>query len=293
MLYLLIVNFLFALTYPIIDFLTKLSSIETLLFLRMFISGSIILIYKLIKNHKSLIIKEKKDYFDIFFISFFYIFLTFLIETYAIKNITGIEVSLIYLLSPIISVGIGALFFNEKIDLKRSLILIFSIFILFLSQYENNIELNILNINFIYYLLLIFSIIISIFSWHKTKELLKRYDILTINGYAFLISSFLFLIIGKQYDNNFLIINEKALYYSILFLLILIGNIFSYNIYEKLLKKYSMNTIVLSWFLSPFFLFIINLIFFGTYPTFKNIFLFIIFFILLKIFYYLDNKKNI
>lgn len=293
MLYLLIVNFLFALTYPMIEFLTKLSSIETLLFLRMFISGSIILIYKLIKNYKNLAIKEKKDYFNIFFISFFYIFLTFLIETYAIKKITGIEVSLIYLLSPIISVGIGALFFNEKIDLKRSLILVFSIFILFLSQYKNNIELNILNINFIYYVLLIFSIIISIFSWHKTKELLKKYDILTVNGYAFLTSSFLFLIIGKKYDNNFLIINEKGLYYCILFLLILIGNIFSYNIYEKLLKKYSMNTIVLSWFLSPFFLFVINLIFFGIYPDFKNIFLFIIFFILLNIFYYLDNEKII
>lgn len=290
MFYLFFVNFLFALTYPLIDFVTNYSSIFTLLFFRMIISGIILLTFQFFRNSKNVIL-EKRDFFQIFLISIFNIFFTFLAETYAIKNISGIEVSILYLLSPIISLIIGDFFFGEKIEKKRLILLVLVLPIIFLNflRQENSLF---FTFNFKYYLFLIMSIVGSILSWHKIKKFLKRYSILTINGYSFLISGFLFFLFGKIFDNKFLIVKNNFKFSCGLLLLIIIGNIFGYNLYERLLKKYSMNTIVFSWFLSPFYLFFINYLFFGLNPKIENLIVFFIVFFSLNLFYFLEKKEQ-
>lgn len=292
MFFLILINFLFSLTYPLIKICLNKSSILTTMTIRMIFGGLGLLIFQLFYNFKNLIIK-KKDSLNFLIIFLFHMFLNFIAEFYALKNLSGFIVSSLYLSSPIISSLIGYILYNILLSKKQKLILflffIFNLFFLFKNKLNIILKIEFLNTkSIISFFLIIFSISASILSWYKIKELInENYSIITINTYSSLFSGFFCFIIGYFFDKNFMIIQNQIIFYKSIFLLIIISNFLAYNLYEKIIKKYSITFIMLMEFIAPFFVAALEFIFFKTLININELLYFFIFIFLTLNF----NKK--
>jgi len=281
-----LINFLFALTYPLISYALTLATPLTIIIIRMLISGLILLIFQSFKDIKLLKIK-KKDLFIFIITCILHMYIGFVMETFALQRLSGIQVSVFYLISPLISSLIGY-FINKEILNKTQIICIFfGIFISFCT---------IINFDFknfyfskklfIPYLQLFICIVSTTFAWYQIKKFLnKGYQLITINGYAAIISSILSYITHCFYENKFtLICIDYISLIKIIIFLVLIANIIAYNFYFYLLKKYTITTIVLAEFLTPFFSAFLLLIFNGTTPSYVDLFSFFCFILIIYIF---------
>ena len=295
MLLLIFVNMLFAFTYIIISYALKIVHPIWLLAVRMLFAGIVSLLYQFFRDRKLLYIK-KKDVLFIFITSFLHMYINFLSETYALKNITPISTSIFYLISPLFS-AILDFFYNKKVMYwKQTVIMaigfILSIGMIILSN-KNNISFIGDNSSLTSYILLIISIISSIIAWYRIQYLREtcQYSLITINGYAALISGILFTI------NIFYLPNEATPSIMALptllgsgILLAIFSNIIGYNIYSFLLSSYSITTILFAELMAPCFTAYYEWFFFNTAPNPNNIIFFIFFIILISLFHYYEKK---
>ena len=290
MFFLILINFLFSLTYPLITICLNESTILTTMAIRMLFGGLSLFIFQIFYDFKQIAIK-KKHILSFLIICLFHMFLNFIAEAYALKHLSGFIISIFYLTSPLISAIIGKILYNTFLSKKQKYILFLFFLISFLYLFQINLNLNLDYFNlksFISILLIIFSISSSILSWYKIKELIEdSYSIVVINGYASLFSGFFSFIIGYFFDQNFFIIGNKLVFYKSILLLVIVSNFLAYNLYQNILKKYSITFIMLIEFIAPFFVAILEWLFFGIYI---NIYQLIYFFIFLFLIYKFNKK---
>lgn len=295
MLLLIFVNMLFAITYIIISHALKVVHPIWLLAVRMLFAGLVSIVYQFFRDKKLLYI-QKKDLFFIFITSLLHMYINFLSETYALKNITPIATSIFYLISPLFS-AILDFFYNNKIMHWKQIIIMIIGFILSVSMLiinnKNNISLVDSSSSLTSYILLIISIISSTIAWYRIQYLRNtcHYSLITINGYASLIAGVLFTI------NIFYLPNvappstlEMPTLLGSGILLALFANIIGYNIYSFLLSSYSITTILFAELLAPCFTAYYEWLFFNIFPHPNNIIFFIFFIILISLFHYYEKK---
>lgn len=289
---LLLINSLFALTYIIIEYTLHFINPLILLMLRMNFSGLFLLLFQFIKNPKLLII-NKKDYIYIFITCILHMYVNFLSETYALQKLSSIMVSIFYLLSPVFSAIIDYIITKNKLKKQQIIIIIIGTLLSIYMIYLNTNIYQPLDKAILPYLLLLISIISSTLAWYRINFILKQgYSLITINGYASIISGIIFSI--TTYHDNLIntIINISNFKYimSLIIILTIISNIFCYNLYSKLLKKYSITTILFAELLCPCFTAYYQWIFFNIAPKINHFIFFILFMLCIIIFNYYDKK---
>ena len=286
------------LTYPLLNIASIFSGALTIVTSRMLISAPLLLGFQYIRNKKLLYI-DKEDRFEIFIISILHMFINFIMETYALRSLSGFTISILYLITPLMSALIGFYFYKININNNQKIILFIS-FILGLIFYIKNIDnyyCDLFGVNFFRNIIPLLQTLIvmgsSTLAWYKIKGLIdkKNYSIITINGYACLISFFLCLIFGYFFEASFFIISNKSAFMKIILALVLISNVFAYNLYDILLKKYSVSIIALAEFIAPLFVGIFEVFLFGSSFPFINIVYILLFLILIFLFNNEEKKR--
>jgi drug/metabolite transporter (DMT)-like permease len=223
-------------------------------------------------------------------------YINFLSEAYAFQKISSIMVSIFYLLSPIFSAIIDYILTNNKLT-KEQIITItigtcLSIYMIFLNTNE---ELS-FNDALYPYLLLLISIITSTIAWYRIHSILKKgYSLVSINGYASMLSGIIFYLTAYCYQESIPCFNNNSFYY-IFFPAILLGiisNIICYNLYSKLLKRYNITTILFAELLCPCFTAYYQWLFFNISPKINHFVFFILFMLCIIIFNSYEKKKII
>jgi drug/metabolite transporter (DMT)-like permease len=241
-------------------------------FFRMFFAALILFLILFFKKEKITI--KSKDFLLFLFCGLFLIYLSFVPEFFALKNITAGIATICYSLSPFITIFLEYIIYKKSINKYHFFGLFITIFgVLFSIK-------NIIFSEFIFFkigeikslFLLFVSVFSGAFSWFVFKKLLKKnYSPLLINAYSMLIGAFFCLIsipIFKiKFNLSFLCEKEFFIY---LFLLIFITNIVSYNLYAYLTKKYSLTMISFVGFICPFFTLIMEYFFYGKKILFEE-----------------------
>jgi drug/metabolite transporter (DMT)-like permease len=301
----LLTNALFALTYIVGEYTLHFISPLALLMYRMLFSGCILMTFQYISDKKKLYIK-KADLSSFIFTIFLHMSLNFFCETYALQKVSGLMVSLFYLLAPIFSAIIDRIIKKNMLTKTQiaiiSLSLIFSLLMIFINKSSYDpVQHNGIDITSIWpYCLLLLSIWSSTLGWYRVKDLTESgYALVSINAYASLFSGILFLcmriLVGEIGSISFLM-NEWTFSDGIIgsLFLGLIGNVFAYNVYQYLFKYYTITAILLAEILCPCFTSLYLWLLFGIIPYFNYIVFFILFLMLIFVFNYKErNKKQI
>ena len=299
----LLTNALFALTYVIAEYVLHFTSPLLLLMYRMLLSGIILVGFQFFKDKKKLIIK-KNHLFSFLVTILLHMSLNFLCETYALQKISGVMVSLFYLLAPIFSAVIDLLLKNNTLS-KSQWGIIFTGLCSSLAMILVNAQggemcfaSNHKGIEILWaYLLLLGSIISSTLAWYRVKDLItdQGYSLVTINGYASLFSGFLFAGILLILRVDVYTFSTNIIFYKVFFgsfLLGLVGNIFAYNLYQSLLRHYSITAILLAEIFCPCFTSLYMWLFFDQVPRFNYIIFFFIFLFCVLFFNYKERAKQ-
>lgn len=292
---LLFINALFALTYIVTEFALIYTNPLVLLMYRMLFSGIVLLLIQFVLDKNKLYIK-KKDILFFVITALLHMYINFFSETYALKKISGVMTSMFYLLSPIFSAVIDYVFKKNSLTKWQWCIIFLGLItsmamILINSPVTSSFE----GLTWPY-LLLLCSIFSSTLAWYRVKELLKNgYSLIAINGYASLLSGILFLsmIFGLGIENTIYEISSFSKTIVSAIALGLMSNIFAYNLYQLLLAKYSITSILLSELIAPCFTALYTWFLYDQIPKPNQIIFFIIFLFCIISFNYQEKKKSL
>jgi drug/metabolite transporter (DMT)-like permease len=294
MLLLLFVNSLFSLTYIIIETTLKFTTPLILLTYRMLFAGIAMTLFQFIYNKKLLYIK-KEDRMYIFITCLLHMSINFLSETYALQKISSILVSIFYLMSPIFSAIIDYILTKNTLKKEQIITIIIGSILSIIMVILNTNQSDSIDKVILPYILLLISIITSTLAWYRVNIMIKKgYSLVTINGYASLLAGILFLSM-TQYTHDTLSLANLNNFTYIIFPAIavaIIGNIIGYNIYSKLLVRYSITTILFSELLAPCFTAYYQWFFFNITPKINHFIFFILFMICIIIFNYYEHEKK-
>jgi drug/metabolite transporter (DMT)-like permease len=217
--------------------------------IRMILAGILLVGFVRIFNKESFKIK-KEDLFWFAGIVLFHIYGSYVLEFISLQYLTGAKVSLLFNLSPFITALFSYFFFSEILSPKKwlGLLIGFLAFIPLLITQPVSTE----SITHSSYaeIILIISVTASCIGWIFMKRLITQHNhsYVFVNGVGMLLGGILSL--GTSYFfeawPSVTSLTHNIPFVRSLLLLILIGNIISYNLYGKLLHRYSAT--VLSFF---------------------------------------------
>lgn len=229
---------------------------------RMVIAGIILLGYSFFKE-KHPVLFQKKDLWWFVGIIFLHIYFSFICEFLGINAMAPAKVCLIFNLSPFITAIISYFLFKEIVTVKKAIGLLigFAGFLPILFESSSSLQTvaseSIGLFASMPELYVIISVISACFGWIILKRLTHEghYSYFYVNGIAMLgggiaawITSFY---LETQPDYLSALTNWGFL--RPFLLLLLVGNVISYNLYGKLLKTYTATLISFFGFFTPLF----------------------------------------
>ena len=267
----LLMNALFAATFPIGKLALQYAGPVFLTATRMLLAGTILFLYSYFKESKHIKI-HKGDWWLFAKTSFFYIFLAFVPEFWALKYLTSIKTNLLWSAQPFLAAILGFFILSEKLNYKKLIALLIGFMgmlpIIFTADQGEQGLTQLFSIS-LPELALFVAVFSTIYGWFLIKQLLdKGYSLSLINGITMSLGGLLCLVtsFGEQ------LICHQALYtnfgavmfYS--FLLVLISNVLAYGIYGYLLGRYSITFLSFSGFTCPLFGFLFSYLMGETIP---------------------------
>lgn len=240
-----------ALTFTISKW--ALSSAEPIFFMsiRMVVAGIILLIWFLLKekniNKKLLVQNIIKDKILFLQLILFHVYIIYIFDLCALKNIASAESSFLYNLSPFVSAFFSYFMLKEKMTYKKwiGLAIGSSSFIsnFFFSFYWPH-------------LLTLGAVISGSYGWIIFRKLVheKNYSPIFLNSLAMLLGGLLALVTSYFTETwqPLPIYNIRNFIQSTI-LIILVANIFFYNLYGYLLKFYTATFLSFAGFMCPIF----------------------------------------
>lgn len=225
---------------------------------RMLLAGVLILGYQFLTNRSAFVFK-KKDFWRIFRLSLFCIYLTNVFEFWGLKYLTSFKTCFIYSLSPFVSALLSYCIFSERMNWKKwsGLIIGFiGFFPILLSQ--TSIEETTGHLFFFSWaeLAVMAAAVSAVYGWILLSQLVKE------NGYTPFMANGLSMCIGglMALGHSFIVeswdpipVTEFLPFFECTCLLILISNLICYNLYGFLLKRYSATFMSFAGFVTPFF----------------------------------------
>lgn len=273
MLFIIILNILYASTFTIGKLLLNNSGPIFVTGLRMTLGGLSLLVYSvLIKKEKiKNLIVTKQNIIDLAQIIIIGNFISYVFDFIALKHTTSIKVSFLYNLTPFISAILSYFMLNEKINLKRwaGLIISFIGCLPVLIEHANQ-ETLLTNKFFISWpeILLIISVATYAYSWILMRKMInyQNFSPIIVNYSTMFLGGLLALPTSLIFETWQPIPDIKTFVF-LLFLIIITGNVVFYNFYGALLKKYTVTFIAISSLMCPLFTAILSNIFLGEQIT--------------------------
>lgn len=267
---------------------------------RLILSGFLLLGYSLIFSRKNTIKDLVKniisDWFLFSQIILFHIYLTYICDLYALKNITSIESSFLYNLSPFISALLSYLFFSELMTPKKW----FGLLLGFASLLPGLVSQGIyyqeeFSFSLVPKILTLIAVASSAYGWIILRKLVKykNYSPVFVNGFGMLFGGFLSLMTSYYFESwaPYPVTDWLPFIQSVI-LIIIVSNIIFYNLYGYLLNFYTATLLSFAGFLCPIFTAIFGWIFLGESVSIWLFFSFILLIIGIYIFYQEELKQG-
>lgn len=267
----LLMNALFAATFPLGKIALQYAGPVFLTATRMLLAGSILFLYTYFRENKKIKV-YKEDYWLFAKTSFFYIFLAFVPEFWALNYLTSIKTNLLWSAQPFLAAILGFFILSEKLNYKKLVALVIGFMgMLPIIFHADQGELGLAHLFSISLpeLALFVAVFSTIYGWFLIKQLLdKGYSLSLINGITMSLGGLLCLITSfgeqlfyhQELYNNF----GAVMWYS--FLLVFISNVLAYSIYGYLLGRYSITFLSFSGFTCPLFGFLFSYLMGETIP---------------------------
>ena len=256
MTFIILLQALFATSFPMGKYLMTFASPLFLSGTRMLLAGGIILLYELFQSLSSFHI-QKKHLWTFFQITFLGMYATYAFRLYSLRELPVWKVSFFYNFSPFLTALYAYLLFNQKLSVKQwiglSVGLIGMIPMLissspaeatmgeffYVSQYE---------------LFLIISVSLHCYSWILIQKLVryKNYKTSIVTGIC-MASGGLISLANAYALEGVPSVSDPIAFSKGLIFMIFVSNILCHNIYAGLLKKYSATFMSFTSFLSPIF----------------------------------------
>ena len=256
MTFLIVLQALFATSFPFGKYLLKFASPLFVSGARMLIAGSLLLLYQYFLPQGE--IKLKKEHLLIFLqIIVLGMFLTYGLRLYALGVLPVWKTSFFYNLSPFLSALYAYLLFGEKLSRKQWIGLaigLVGMMPILISKSPAEAALHEIFDISLYELCLILSVSLHCYSWILIQKLVKHknYQPAMVNGIAMACGGLLSLIVSYAQEGTVSISSPYA-FAAGLMGTIFIGNIVCHNLYASLLKTYSATFMSFTSFLGPLF----------------------------------------
>jgi drug/metabolite transporter (DMT)-like permease len=281
MILVLLLYFLFAVTFILAKGVTFYISPIFFVGIRMILAGLLLLGYQYWRNSAACFV-AKEDRWRFLLIAFFHIFVAYVGEFWALQYVTAAKASLLFNLSPFITAFFSYLLFSEYLTIRQWVGLTvgcIGLFPILLSQ--TPLEELTTHISFLSMpeIALLIAVTASAYSWTMIKVLMQErsYTSIIINGYAMAIGGILSLVTSFIFESFSPVIIPAAMPlwgfspmgYSLFMVtwylvsLIIIANIISYNLYALLLAQYSATFLSFAGFTIPLFTALLDWLVFG------------------------------
>jgi len=245
-----------ALTFVFAKDAVLVSSPVFFIAIRMILAAGLLFLSEYIQKRK-IALPQKSDAWLFLVVSLLHIYIPFVGEFWALQYLDALKVNFLFALTPFFAVTIEALH-NKKLPALRTVsgIIIGFCALIFLLIIKDQGSLfttmEYLSTLSLPEFVLLCSVISATTAWFFIKQLTKeRYTIVSINAWCMLFGGLLSFMTSYFFE-EIQIINYTE-FVKNLFLLIVLSNVLFYNLYGKLLQKYSMTLLTATGFLSPFF----------------------------------------
>jgi drug/metabolite transporter (DMT)-like permease len=257
MTFIILLQALFATSFPMGKYLMNFVSPLFLSGMRMLIAGSILLLYERYRSKDAFNGFQKRHFWIFAQIIVFGMYATYALRLYALRVLPVWKVSFFYNFSPFLTALYAYLLFHQRISTKQwiglSVGLIGMIPMLissspaeatmgeffYISQYE---------------IFLMISVSLHCYSWILIQKLVKykNYQTSIVNGICMAAGGFISLLNSIAIEGTPQV-SDPAAFYKGLFIMIFVSNILCHNIYAGLLRKYSATFMSFTSFLGPIF----------------------------------------
>lgn len=258
----LIMNALFAATFPLGKLALHYTGPMFLTAVRMLLAGSLLFFYSAFKENNIRV--SKKDYALFAKTTFFYIFLAFVPEFWALHYLTSIKTNLLWSAQPFLAAVLGYFIFSEKLGYKKMIALVIGFVgmlpIIFHTDAGEQGVAQLFSLS-LPELALFVAVFSTIYGWFLIKELLaKGYSLSLINGITMSCGGLLCLLVsfGEEllYHQGLYTNFGAVLGYSLV--LVFISNVLAYGMYGYLLTRYSITFLSFTGFTCPLFGFLFS-----------------------------------
>ncbi len=274
---------------------------------RMLFASFLLLGYLFITKRKNLKVSKKQGFAIVVF-AFLSMYLTNALEFYGLKYLTAAKTCFIYSLTPFFAALFSYFHFNEKMNFKKWIGMLIG-FLGIMPVFFIQSDADKLTLSFFYIslpeLAVIGATIFSVYGWILLRILVKDNSLspLTANGWGMFLGGIFALVHSYFFDTwNPVPITTGYIpqFIQLLIFITLLSNVFCYNLYGYLLKRYTATFMSFVGLLSPIFASFSEWILLKTPPspvillsTFVIIFgLWIVYKEELKQGYILQNKKK-
>lgn len=240
--------------------------------IRMALAGILLWCYDVVKLYitkERIVFNFRRDWPLLAQIVLFHIYLTYICDLCALKNISSIESAFLYNLSPFISAIFSYFWFSERMTLKKwmGLIIGFASLAPELLQASGQDFFTALKPK----LLTFCAVLFSAYGWIILRRLVKDYGYspVFVNGFGMFFGGLLALL-TSFYTENWVPspVTQWAPFIQSTLLIIVVANLIFYNLYGFLLNKYTATFLSFAGFMCPFFASILGWLFLGeTLPS--------------------------
>jgi len=243
---------------------------------RMILAGVVLLTFLVLFKRKDLKVSSKQ-WIPLIFLAIFSVYLTNICEFWSLQYLTSTKTCFLYSLSPIFAALLSFIHFKEKMSLKKWLGLLIGLcaFIpVLLEQSPAEKSQGITSFLTWPALAMVGAAFFSVYGWILLRILVKSKENslspITANGYSMLLGG-VFALIHSSFTDNWSPIpvhaSQGATFLEGLLIITLVSNIFCFNLYGYLLKKFTATFLSFAGLLSPFFASIYGWILLGEKPS--------------------------
>lgn len=202
------------------------------------------------------------------------IYLTNILEIWAIKHMMSSKACLLYSLSPFVSALIAYLVLNERLSAKKALgmgVGFLGILPIIFAQTQGELSSGKLFVFTLAELALFGAVIFSVYGWIVLKKVVSEYNysMLVANGYSMLFGGLLALghsyVVGEGWAP--IPVSDGQAFVVNMLIMCLISNLICYNLYGHLLKRFSATFMSFAGLVTPLFASLFGFLFLGEVVT--------------------------
>ena len=260
----------------------------------MLIAGALLLGY--LAAHKGftrdLTSALKRDWFLFVQVILFHIYITYLCDLCALKDISSIESAVIYNLSPFIAVFFSYIWFSEYMTPKKWIGLLIG-FCAYLPHFFSSGFDPLLSPMWPRFITLL-AVVSSSYGWILLRALVKKgYSPIVINGIGMFCGGLLALV-TSYFTESWLPTPVTCWlpFMQATLLIIVVANLLFYNLYGYLLKTYTASFLSFAGFMCPLFAAILGYLFLGETFSSSLVLSFLVVCIGLFVFYHEELKQG-